>query len=242
MHAQCLTQATRYRIEQKLLMSRYTIAKPKMVNKIKALLRKSRFVTGSAKAIRGGVVDIRTLYWCAIRPRAIRAYLENNMAKGLQIGTGNGLTSSWLNTDLLPINGDVVYLDATQRFPFRDDQFDYVFSEHMIEHIDYKSGILRLATPNLEVLLGLYCSEKTTLQQRYLDWVIKRNLPSVTVCKEVFVLNNAFRGWGHTFLYDHTTLSDAMRRSDLETLSFTNQGIVTSNTCADSRTREADRV
>ena len=197
-----------------------------MVNKIKALLRKSRFVTGSAKAIRGGVVDIRTLYWCAIRPRAIRAYLENNMAKGLQIGTGNGLTSSWLNTDLLPINRDVVYLDATQRFPFRDDQFDYVFSEHMIEHIDYNSGILmlsecfrvlkpagriRIATPNLEVLLGLYCSEKTTLQQRYLDWVIKRNLPSVTVCKEVFVLNNAFRGWGHTFLYDHTTLSDAMR-------------------------------
>jgi predicted SAM-dependent methyltransferase len=201
--------------------------KPKMVNKVKALLRKSRLATGSAEAIRGGILDIRILYWCAIRPRAIRAYLENDGFKGLQIGTGNGLTSSWLNTDLLPTKRDVVYLDATRRFPVRDDQFDYVFSEHMIEHIDYKSGMLMLsecfrvlkpagriciATPNLEVLLGLYRSETTTLQQRYLDWVIKRNLPSVTVCKEVFVLNNAFRGWGHTFLYDHATLSDAMRR------------------------------
>jgi predicted SAM-dependent methyltransferase len=44
--------------------------------------------------------------------------------------------SSWLNTDLLPINRDVVYLDATRRLPFRNDQFDYVFSEHTIEHID----------------------------------------------------------------------------------------------------------
>ena len=83
-----------------------------------------RFVTGSAKAIRGGILDIRILYRCTIRPRAIRAYLENDVPKGLAIGTGKGLMSSWLNTDLLPTNRDVVYLDATGRFPFRNDQFD----------------------------------------------------------------------------------------------------------------------
>src|SRR5438132_13034047 len=115
-----------------------------MVNKLTALLRESRFVTRLVNAIRGGILDIRVLYWCAIRPRAIRAYLENDVPKGLQIGTGNGLTSSWLSTDLLPTNRDVVYLDATRRFPFRNDQFDYVFAEHMIEHIDYNSGILML--------------------------------------------------------------------------------------------------
>jgi len=211
-----------------------------MDTKLKTLLKKSRFVRFSVKAIRGAIIDIRVLRWWAIRPHAIRAYFESNGPKGLQIGTSRSLMGSWLNTDLLPTNREVVYLDATSRFPFRDDQFDYVWSEHMIEHTDYKSGVvmlsecfrvlkpggtIRIATPDLEVLLGLYSKEKTPIQQRYLDWMIKRNLPGVTTCKEVFVINNAFRAWGHTFLYDRATLSDAMGRVGFRDIKFYKPGV-----------------
>jgi predicted SAM-dependent methyltransferase len=57
--------------------------------------------------------------------------------------------------------------------------FDYVFSEHMIEHVSYAEGLLmlreclrvlkpggriRIATPSLEVLLDLYKPSKTPIQ------------------------------------------------------------------------------
>ena len=123
----------------------------------------------------------------------------------------------------------------TARFPFDDDSLDYIFSEHSIEHVDYESGQnmshecfrvlkpsgrVRIATPDLEVLLALYRHEKTADQNHYLEWAGARFLPEISGCKDVFVINSFFRSWGHQFLYDketlHYTLSQAGFR-DLRT-------------------------
>ena len=66
----------------------------------------------------------------------IDKYLKNNEIKKLHIGAGNRKIKDWLNTDIgnksiMPV------VDVTKKFPFNTKTFDYVFSEHMIEHIKY---------------------------------------------------------------------------------------------------------
>jgi predicted SAM-dependent methyltransferase len=57
-------------------------------------------------------------------------------------GNRSGATSKapnarMVNTDVLPTSREVVYLDATRRFPLKTN-IDYVCSEHMIEHIEHQ--------------------------------------------------------------------------------------------------------
>ena len=159
--------------------------------------------------------------------------------KKLNIGAGDGALPGWLNTDLLPTSRAVVYLDATRRFPFDDDTFDYVFSEHMIEHVDYAGalrmlrechrvlkpgGKIRIATPDLEVLIGLHAQEKTAAQKKYVDWIVDQCLPLAEHSRDVFVINNAFRAWGHQFLYDRKTLQSAAAKARFEKVKFYKPG------------------
>jgi len=211
-----------------------------MFEPIKTSLKRSHFIVEVVRTIRAGILDLKVVYWLLLRGPSIRRYLHNNQIKKLQIGTSKSYMPGWLNTDLVPKNRTVIYLDASRRFPFRDDQFDYAFSEHMIEHINYNGclfmlrecfrvlkpgGKLRLATPNLEILLGLYSKGKTAAQERFLDWVVGRNLPGVSAHKDVFVINNAFRAWGHMFLYDRNVLETALVEAGFQGLKFYKPGI-----------------
>jgi predicted SAM-dependent methyltransferase len=136
----------------------------------------------------------------------------------------------WLNTDMDPKSREIVFLDATKPLPFKDYNFNYVFAEHCIEHLTYNEGLcmlrecyrilkpggrIRIATPSLETLVGLYTPHKSELQQRFISWIIDSFLPEVRIYNECFVVNNAFRNpnWGHKFIYDRVTLEMAMKKS-----------------------------
>jgi predicted SAM-dependent methyltransferase len=134
----------------------------------------------------------------------------------------------WLNTDFEPTCPNVLYLDVSRPFPFENGTLDYIFSEHLIEHLEYDSAIhmlkecrrvlksngrIRIATPDLSVLIGLYFCRDTERGRFYIDWIVRRLMPEVDTCREVFVINNAFHAWGHKFLYDRQTLIQTMRRS-----------------------------
>lgn len=190
-----------------------------------AFLKCSQFVVGVARAMRGLVRDVRVLAWVGNRKRAIANYLNSYPVKKLQIGASNNLLPGWLNTDFCRNHPSLVYLDATRRFPFENDTFDYIMSEHMIEHVPYQAaqamlrecyrvlrpgGRVRFATPDLRVLLGLHSKEKTDQQRHYLEWATERFLPDVQDCSDVFVINNFFYSWGHCFLYDQRTLQHAL--------------------------------
>src|SRR6202035_5133821 len=103
--------------------------------------------------------------------RAIVArYLAQSKSPRLNIGCGGRELSGWLNTDYAPALPMVMHLDIKRCFPFKEETFDYIFSEHVIEHISYqggvkmlmecfrilkKSGKIRISTPDLAFLVDL---------------------------------------------------------------------------------------
>ena len=202
-------------------------------------LRRSQFIVGIAKAIRGLNGDIRRLSWIAGRKGKFKAYLETHQVRKLQLGASNNILDGWLNTDISRNHRSVVYLNAIQQFPFGNNTFDYIMAEHMIEHVDYQAaqhmlrecyrvlkpgGRVRFATPDLTVLLALHSSEKTETQKRYMEWATSQFLPGVQNCQDVFIINNFFRAWGHCFLYDQKTLLHALEDSGFKDVKFYRAG------------------
>src|ERR1017187_4663347 len=119
--------------------------------------------------------------------KIIPDYLRTHTVRKLQIGAGvAGVTktfSDWLNTDIEPVASEA-YMDATKRFPLPDGVLSYIYSEHLIEHLSYRDGLamlaesyrtlkpggkVRIATPNLLKLVGLFRSSKTDEMRKYID-------------------------------------------------------------------------
>ena len=115
-------------------------------------------------------------YWRAygtlrFNSRIAKRVLADADEPKLQLGCGNHPLDGWLNTDASPRAADVMRLDAARRFPFPDDAFAYVYSEHMIEHVSFRSaeralaesfrvlapgGKIRVSTPDLAFLIDLW--------------------------------------------------------------------------------------
>jgi predicted SAM-dependent methyltransferase len=153
----------------------------------------------------------------------IQDYLDSHSLRKLQIGAGTNGLEGWLNTDITAEEG-LAYLDATKRFPFEDNSFHYVFSEHVIEHLSYDNGKkmltesyrilapggkIRIATPNLLRFVALFQENKTDEMRTYLKGKLAwHGWPDYTTV-ECFVLNLQLRSFGHEFVYDPRTLEAA---------------------------------
>ena len=145
----------------------------------------------------------------------------------LHLGAERFAIPNWFNTDLDPTREGTYYLDATKPFPFHYGSFDFIFSEHMIEHISFREGldmlrecrrilkpggVFRVATPNLRNILALIPEGDT--HEEYLRWAVEEfNLPRDPYPKAPSVINNFFRAWGHQFIYDPEMLRTAMQQS-----------------------------
>jgi predicted SAM-dependent methyltransferase len=123
----------------------------------------------------------------------------------LLIGSGPQILDGWINIDNAPYPGVDRVLDVTQGLPF--DNVSLIYAEHFIEHLPYDAalallrecrralddyGVLRLSTPNLDWVWASHYRKVLTEEQ------------AVLAC---FMLNRAFRGWGHQFLYNERTLT-----------------------------------
>lgn len=159
--------------------------------------------------------------------KIIERHFRESPVRKLHIGCGENVIEGWLNSDLNPKNERVLRLDATKPFPFEDEQFDYIFSEHFIEHIDYPQGLqmlsecrrvlkrggrARITTPNMVFLIDLYRRDKSEQQRRYIEWATKSFINYAPVTRDVFVINNYFMcDWGHRFIYDLESLTGLMQ-------------------------------
>lgn len=191
---------------------------------VRQLLERSATLRGLGRDIRR-ILNIPTRLR---RNGVIKDYLASTETSKLQLGAGPTSLDGWLSTDIAPASDQVMYLDATNPFPFENDVFDYIYSEHMIEHISWHQGAfmlreclrvlkpggtIRIATPDLAVLIGLYGQDKTEMGEAYIRWITDRFLSGIGVYKATFVINNAFRNWGHQFLYDADLMAMALQEA-----------------------------
>ena len=162
------------------------------------------------------------------RPYQIRKYLRGvGDFTGLQIGAGPHQLAGWLRTDLEP-DLKAVYLDATKRFPFADETFNYIVAEHIIEHIPYEDalkmlrecyrvlkndGVIRISTPNIALTQQLMHPPLSPALERYVSWSNRSFRCTDNINSAIHVVNRLQHEWGHQFLYDTDTLVSSLRQS-----------------------------
>jgi predicted SAM-dependent methyltransferase len=160
--------------------------------------------------------------------KLIDNYIKNNDIKKMQIGCGSNNLKGWLNTDL-NYNDKVAFLDAGAEFPIESDTFDYIYSEHLFEHLKVeqqlnmlmesyrilkKGGVMRIATPSLDFLFDLYSNPNTIQNKHYVEWAVK-NIPNLKIVSNSiidfeehhnYVINNFFKAWGHQMLHNYSSI------------------------------------
>lgn len=161
-----------------------------------------------------------------LQKKQIHAYLRDHSIRKLQFGCGPNELLGWLNTDIVKCFDDVVYLDITGSFPLPSNSIDFMTSEHLIEHINFDqaifflsecirtlkpNGVIRITTPDLAKLLSIY-TKPTDEGQLYIKYITEKFITNCKFNPEVFVINNAFRNWGHQFLYDSETFYNLLKQ------------------------------
>ena len=157
-------------------------------------------------------------------------YLKDSGKKKLQIGCGSNLLEDWLNTDL-NWSEKVAYLDAGKKFPLPDSSFDFIYSEHLFEHLDESQqlnmlsecyrilktdGVLRIATPSLSFLFNIYSNPDSEVNKAYTNWAmrhsaylrnVKKLIPNSSYYQN-YVINHFFKAWGHQMIHNKESLSE----------------------------------
>lgn len=169
----------------------------------------------------------------------LTSYLDEMPIKALNLGCGPNILKGWLNTDIRA-QDSALFLDASGPFPIENNTLDYIFSEHMFEHLSYESGktmlrecyrtlklggILRLTMPTLDFLIKLYNKPDDELYQQYAHWSLQLFAPQMYAdfasrnekLPMALVVNNFMRFWGHQMIYNFSLL-----HAMLEQAGFTN--------------------
>ncbi len=182
----------------------------------------------------------------AARKILIDNYFSNNEIKKLQLGSGPFPMEGWLNTDLRH-NQNTAWMNAAETYPFTNESFDYIFTEHLFEHLTFeqesimlqqsfrvlkKGGKIRIATPDLAFLIKLY-NPSTQIEKDYVNWSINRYYslkPMKAAFEEkdfnkVFVINNFFSDWGHQIIHDFSSLELMLKKAGFASVSLQKVGI-----------------
>ena len=155
----------------------------------------------------------------------IDALLSTNDKIKLNVGCGTDYKEGWVNLDNnTDENIEKLDLDWDLRnpLPFPDNSVDYIFNEHLQEHLTVEEGIsvnkdflrvlkpggvLRIATPDLDKIV--YNFENTPLSE---DPVIKHFKFDFIKTRAEW-MNMSFSFWGHKWIYNYEELDRRLREA-----------------------------
>ena len=139
----------------------------------------------------------------------------------LHLGCGSHLLPGWANIDA----GDgtipgVIRLDLLSAWPVAAASADFIFTEHVIEHLTAEearrllaecrralrtAGVMRISTPDLRAIAQTYLDGAVTdWLDPAVDW-----MPSTPAA----MINDLMREWGHRFVYDFDALEALLREA-----------------------------
>lgn len=157
--------------------------------------------------------------------------------KCLHLGCEFFTIPGWINTDIRIMTKGVKYLDVTKKFKYEDETFDYIFSEHMIEHIGYLGlinmfsesfrtlkwgGVLRTSFPTLDFLSKI-CANPYE-HEDYIRWSYdnfcktKPKYDGINIDEDnlmvilPFVIDNFMKCWGHTFIPNYDLVVEVLSK------------------------------
>ncbi|HKU45132.1 MAG TPA: methyltransferase domain-containing protein [Polyangiales bacterium] len=178
-------------------------------------------------------VEVSPVGAAVLRPtnrRKLDAYLSTHEVRKLHLGCGGRLLPDWLNSDfvvslrkLFNQRLPLVQIDCTRRLDIPNDSFDYIYSEHMHEHLDYAAGSgllrevwrvlkpggkVRIAVPDLDFYFRMFRTERSFEEYptAFRDQIWQTNgLNGAPLDKATF-LNFLFKGSDHKYIYTRSAL------------------------------------
>jgi len=196
-------------------------------------IKNNRFLYTIGKAVKADLrllkSEIARVALLRKRHKSIQHYLQSSPTRKLHLGCGPNELSGWLNTDIRSVSPSVIYVDIMEPLPLPDESFDYIYSEHLIEHIPFECGLnhlkeclrvlkhggtIRISTPDMQFLLDYYKLNKLSeVQIKYLERVVRNAQLDMKFCHPTVLLNYFTHEWGHKFIYDSEILSEALKFS-----------------------------
>ena len=179
------------------------------------------------KGLKKDLGNLKKCFLLAKRERITTRYFKTHSVFKLHLGSNKTVLDGWLCSDLVPKSKQSIFLDVTCKFPFPDQVFDYVYAEHLIEHLDLeqgffmlqecfrvlkKNGRMRIATPDLDVIVRLYTGRKKNFGDEYIKWSINNFSDKKLSYDPVIVINTLFHHWGHRFLYDYNFIKKCLEK------------------------------
>lgn len=129
---------------------------------------------------------------------------NSNKIRAVNLGSGPQCIKGWDNLDAN--NHDGVISWRAPLLPYETESINFVYSEHMLEHLPYPTGVqllmeilrvlkiggvARISTPNLLTLANDYINQK-----------IDRFAPKWNPASPCIFLNEGITLWGHKFTWD----------------------------------------
>lgn len=183
-------------------------------------IRRPRFTQDSLFGLLGHLIRNRRIF---IRPQQQGCYLN--------LGCGKTPAAGFCNLDYYWHPKIDVCWDVTRGLPFADGYFGGIFSEHMLEHVDFDralallkecrrvlrpGGLLRLVVPDGELYLALYAAHLAGQPVR-LPYA-EDDQASFAFVTPMVSINRIFRFHGHQFIWDYETLRLALLHAGFSTV------------------------